>query len=304
MTKDVTTTLYAVSTIPKTVVAAQGIRIFFGFQLMLTFYLVLSVASTLVLGWLQTSLYAVLSEMTSSLDKGWATLLTNILTVLLFVFISFVTLILFIGVVGVVRPFGARLGALLFRILFRIGELFWAWPFLLLMIPSRSPRWLWINAFVFNFLAFVATIVIVSPLSPSPLKLPGEELVKFLITLPLVWFPLQPLSQLSNWKDLIIDLGVIYALLSLSYLPVTLTGKPPLPKVRVVLESETVEGDLLAHSEGHWHFFDQQHTLKAIPDGKVQDIQITGNSDIYRADLEKVLGESFSFRGRGREPSK
>jgi len=54
-------------------------------------------------------------------------------------------------------------------------------------------------------------------------------------------------------------------------------AEPPLPAVDIRGE-EAAEGALLAHTDGFWYVFDQEHELIAIPDDDIESVRVHGNA--------------------------
>jgi len=85
--------------------------------------------------------------------------------------------------------------------------------------------------------------------------------------------------QVDNWNALIVSFVAIFALLLAEAMPRVLTGEPRLPNVKIAATStdpddEPVVGTLLDHTDESWYFFDEQWTLKVIPDGQVKAAQV------------------------------
>jgi hypothetical protein len=70
-------------------------------------------------------------------------------------------------------------------------------------------------------------------------------------------------------------------------LPEAVSADAPLLDVRIDKRAEdstdgvgeSLKGRLVAHSDGFWHFFDENNTLLSIPDDKVSRVQIPGQED-------------------------
>jgi len=83
---------------------------------------------------------------------------------------------------------------------------------------------------------------------------------------------------LFHWVTVLV-LPIVVMLLIVATFNAT-RGDLNLPDVRIsVSDSEIAVGKLLDHSEGTWHFFDEEWTLKAIPDGQVIVAEIYDKSD-------------------------
>jgi hypothetical protein len=65
-------------------------------------------------------------------------------------------------------------------------------------------------------------------------------------------------------------------------LPIAVAADAPLPDVTITKQidgapegvSESLEGRLVAHSDGFWHLFDENDILLSIPDDRVLEVQM------------------------------
>jgi hypothetical protein len=88
-------------------------------------------------------------------------------------------------------------------------------------------------------------------------------------------------------------------------LPVALLASPPLPRAKIIqntaedrggcIASSSIEGHLVAHSDGFWHHFvgaeGQQHELQAIPDSEVLAVRMLGDVETLMPEEERKPGE-------------
>jgi hypothetical protein len=93
------------------------------------------------------------------------------------------------------------------------------------------------------------------------------------------------LPHVGNLELIVTTTIVLFTGLFASSISSAVSGDPSLPDVKITLidSGQTVEGKLLDHSGGAWHFFDEEWTLKAIPDGQVKVADVYEKSDHYTA---------------------
>lgn len=80
--------------------------------------------------------------------------------------------------------------------------------------------------------------------------------------------------RVKDSSPIIKGLILCFVISFLASLPPAAFGKTPLPSVEVAKTSETLCGDLLAHSEGIWYLFKDGGTVVAVPDDEVTEVQI------------------------------
>jgi hypothetical protein len=88
--------------------------------------------------------------------------------------------------------------------------------------------------------------------------------------------------SISLWWAAAAVLAILFLSSYLGGLSWAMSQDPPLPTVELTLTDENdtvggeiIKGTLLDHSAGVWHFFDNRNaTLTAIPDGKVHKVRI------------------------------
>jgi hypothetical protein len=117
-------------------------------------------------------------------------------------------------------------------------------------------------------------------------------LVGIYITYRSVQITLDPLKVTTNWSSA--SIGLLTFLIGAFFIGVPLAGdvEHPLPAVQFTkTESEprpgkepgTVEptrssslerGWLVAHTDGYWHYFDQQRVLRSVPDSRVAEARL------------------------------
>jgi hypothetical protein len=147
----------------------------------------------------------------------------------------------------------------------------------------------------------------------------GEQLVFFVVNLvgvigaPLVmiyaiYALLLPSGAVGMWNDFLPffeapsfvkeisqhpfpgSLILLFAASFLMGLPIAILTSPPLPRAKIIqntpegrggsIESSSIEGQLVAHSDGFWHIFvgaEGQHELQSIPDSKVLAVCMLGD---------------------------
>jgi hypothetical protein len=89
------------------------------------------------------------------------------------------------------------------------------------------------------------------------------------------------LPWMKGWIAAYTLIGVLFLVNFGMILLRVVTAEPPLPDVRITLSdtNKIAVGKLIDHSEGTWHFFDREWTLKAIPDEQVREVEVCEETD-------------------------
>jgi hypothetical protein len=216
-------TWYAVSLIPKTIVAGQGVRILLQYPLVVTFF------------------YG-LVNMVMSIATDVALLATGSLVVRLVVKIIFLVLELLIILTVLLQPQTRW-------VLGSVADAFEAED-----IPSSL-----IVLTYALFLLLLGPVLYVGRLFRDAIVVKDLQLPPQII-----------------WNGTSIFHAVLFLFLISFFiaLPAAMVADPPLPTVEITTQSDdsndvTVTGHLVAHTDGVWHFFDEENTLISLRDDKV-----------------------------------